>query len=284
MLTKSTRPSNVHSLTERLEAIEQKAKGRKGAPAKEKPPRRRNKPQSITLPEWPVSARGVPNAILRSALFAAVQGKDRRYMKREILASQKGIKIRFTGMQLDQSDLDVWEQALEIARKHPLGTRCEFTAHSFLKGLERSVGKQNHDWLKDALARLASALVEITVDTHTYFGTLIDEGARDEVTGEYVLEINPKLQALYEAGYTYIDWRQRQALRGKPLALWLHGFLASHEEPFQLSVEYVQALSGSRNKQKADFQRKLKRALADLKDAGLIRAGSIEKGRVRVKK
>ena len=60
-------------------------------------------------------ARGVPNSVLRGALFAAVQGKNRVAMKAELLAVQKGMEIRFTGWQLDQSDLDVWEQALHLA-------------------------------------------------------------------------------------------------------------------------------------------------------------------------
>ena len=69
-------------------------------------------------PECPASlvarARraGVPNDILRSALFAAIQGKGREYFKHKLLASYDGVQIRYTGEQLDQSDLDVWEQAI----------------------------------------------------------------------------------------------------------------------------------------------------------------------------
>ena len=44
-------------------------------------------------------------------------------MKGELLAAQRGIEIRFMGMQLDQSDLDVWEQALHLARQQSLGSR-----------------------------------------------------------------------------------------------------------------------------------------------------------------
>ena len=37
--------------------------------------------------------------------------------------------------------------------------------------------------------------------------------------------------------WTQIDWEQRQRLRGKPLASWLHGFYASHAEPRALTAE-----------------------------------------------
>ena len=131
-----------------------------GKTVREHPHARPEKPQKaappagvVQLPLWPEVKRGVPNAVLRGALFAAVQGKGRIAMERELLAVQKGIEIRFTGWQLTQSDLEVWEQALHLARQHPPGTRCDFTARGFLKALGRRT--QNHEWLKGALARLA---------------------------------------------------------------------------------------------------------------------------------
>ena len=135
----------------------------------------------IQLPLWPEPKRGAPNAVLRGALFAAIQGKGRQYMlRKELVSTQDGVTIRYTGAQLDQADLDVWEQALHLARTQALGTECYFTAHGFLKALGRATGKQNHEWLKAAFARLAATAVEITSGRRTYFGSLIDGGVRDE--------------------------------------------------------------------------------------------------------
>src|SRR3974390_1077579 len=53
------------------------------------------------LPLWPEPARGIPNPVLRGALFAAVQGKNRAVFQREFLACRKGLQIRFTGIQLE---------------------------------------------------------------------------------------------------------------------------------------------------------------------------------------
>ena len=222
---------------------------------KKRQKRQPQKPKSagiVQLPLWPQPVRGVPNSALRGALFAAIQGKDRQYMKRELLAVQQGMEIRFTGMQLDQSDLDVWEQALHLARMHPLGTCCEFTAHAFLKALGRSTGKPMHEWLKDTFARLGGCFVEITHNRLTYGGNLL-ELYRDEDSGRYRLEVNPKIVALYSAGWTAIDWQQRQQLRRKPLALWLHGFYASHAEPYPMRVEKLMQLSGSRNQARRSY-------------------------------
>ena len=133
----------------------------------------------ISLPQWATNKRGAPHAALRSALFAAIQGKTRRAMQRELLATPAGLKIRFTGWQLDQADLDVWEQLLHVARPHPLGTRCQFVAHDLLKALGRSTGRANHEWLKGAIARLTGCAVELTQGQWTYGGSLT-EFYRDE--------------------------------------------------------------------------------------------------------
>ncbi len=82
---------------------------------------KRSKNNVYQLPLWPEPVRGTPNAFLRSALFPAIQGKTRQALKRSVIASQKDITIRYTGFQLDQSDMDVWEQSVHLARQHPLG-------------------------------------------------------------------------------------------------------------------------------------------------------------------
>ena len=270
----STRKADVHPAAARLAALaetaEQLAAQEPRGPAK-----------VIQLPLWPEAKRGAPNTVLRGALFAAVH-KDRQYMDRELLAAQRGITIRFTGKQLDQADLDVWEQALHLARTQALGARCRFTEKGFLKALGRSAGKSGRDWLRSAFARLGASLVEISDGRRTYGGTLL-EFYRDEDTGRTVLEINPKLAPFFgRSQWTQIDWAQRQRLRGKPLALWLHGFYASHAQPYPLSVEYLHKLSGSQTKQLKHFKQNLVRALRDLEAGGAIRGFTIQDDRVHV--
>ena len=224
----------------------------------------------VSLPQWAEAKRGVPHAALRSALFAAIQGPKRRALERELLATPGGLEIRFTGWQLNQSDLDVWEQLLHVARLHPLGARCEFTAHHFLRELGRSWSHQNHDWLKRALSRLSASDVEITQGQHTYHGSLIIEGVRDQVSGRYIVEVNPKLATLFQAGWTALDEEQRRLLRRKPLAQWLHGYLASHAAPFPVTVEYLHRMSGSNTKQIWKFKQNLVAALKTLEGIGVI--------------
>jgi hypothetical protein len=229
------------------------------------------KPQAkiVQLPLWPEPTRGTPNSFLRGALFAAIHGKERYGLQRQVLASQKGSTIRFTGIQLDQSDLDVWEQAAQLARPHPLGNVCHFHIHAFLKALRRNTGKSDHEWLKYAFARLAGCCVEITEGRYTYGGAML-EFRRDEVAGVYIVRLNPTILNLYNAGWTAIDWDIRHKLRRKPLALWLHGWLSSNAKNYPVKVETLHRLSGSRNAQKAGFKRHLAKALDDLQAVGAI--------------
>ena len=246
--------------------------------------RRRPAPAKvIQLPLWPEAKRGAPNAVLRGALFAAIQGKGRVALDRATLGAQDGVTIRYTGWQLTQSDLDVWEQALHLARTQALGTECHFTERGFLKALGRQPGGQNVDWLRSAFARLAGAVVELTQGGRTYGGTLL-EFYREEDTGRTVLEINPKLAPFFgRSQWTQIDWEQRQRLRGKPLALWLHGFYASHAAPHALTVEYLHKLSGSQTKQIRYFKKNLTQALRDLQAAGALKAFKIQGDLVHVR-
>ena len=269
----NTRKADVHPAVARLAALADRA-------AQEPEPRGLAK--VIQLPLWPEAKRGAPNAALRSALFAAIQGKGRRYLEGELLAAQDGITIRYTGARLDQSDLDVWEQALHLARTQALGSRCYFTAHGFLRALGRRTSGTDQEWLKSVFRRLTATAVELSDGRLTYGGSLM-EFYRDEETGRTVLEINPKLAPFFGwTQWTQIDWAQRQQLRGKPLALWLHGFYASHAAPYPLTVAYLHKLCGSQTKRLRKFKENLGRALWDLQATGAIKAWEIVGDLVRV--
>lgn len=86
------------------------------------------------LPPWPSAVRGVPNSLLRSALFGAIKRGKRAYQQGVKKASVEGVTVIHTGPQLDQADLDVWQHCLHLARAEGLGTRIQFSAGSFFEG------------------------------------------------------------------------------------------------------------------------------------------------------
>jgi hypothetical protein len=221
----------------------------------------------LTLPFAGDGICVIPNSALRSALFGAIKRGKRKTMFREKLASSSGVSVVFSGFRLDQADLDVWQRALHISRES-LGQQIRFTSGSFLTAIGRNTSGASHEWLKDSLTRLQSAVVEITDGSKTFSGQLIHNYYIDEITKECVIELNPKLANLFSSdGWTGLDWEQRKALIGKPLALWLHGFYSTHSKPFDYKIETLHKLCGSEVKELFHFKAKLKDALVSLSEA-----------------
>lgn len=252
--------------------------------------RKKSKPTKVeplaTLPHWPAGIRGTPNACLRSALFAGVQGNERiAYKKRTLLAAVDGIEVRYLGVQLNQSDLDVWMQIVHLSRQQLPGFSVSFSAYGLLTALGRGNGKSQHEWLKESMARLGGAFVEITFQGRDTFG---EKGFlryhRDEVTQRYVVELTESMLRLFEEGYTYIEFEQRRKLRKHPLALWLHGFISSHAAPYPLKIQTLYQLSGSTTQNIRDFKLRLRRALTTLVTIGTLESFEIQHDIVKVKK
>uniref|UniRef100_E6PJH0 TrfA protein n=1 Tax=mine drainage metagenome TaxID=410659 RepID=E6PJH0_9ZZZZ len=238
--------------------------------------REREASQAIQLPLWPEPKRGTPNSFIRSALFAAIQSKDRVFLKEATLASQQGIAVKFTGEQLNQEDLTVWETLAHLARQHPLGQICEFTAHGLLKSLGMHTGLSQHKQLHSTIIRLTACAVQITHDGKTYFGPLVKSGLKDELTSHYRIELNRELIRLFgDNQWTALDWQQRQQLRGKHLSQALHAFYSSHKCPFPVKLDTLRGYVGSKNQQKAGFKAKLRSALDELVDLGFLSAYEI---------
>ena len=217
------------------------------------------------LPPWPSAVRGVPNSLLRSALFGAIKRGKRAYQDRIKKASVEGVTVIHTGPQLDQADLDVWQHCLHLARAEGLGTRIQFSAGSFLKAIERGAGGKDIEWLKNAFRRLSSSVVEVSDGKRAYFGPMLIGGARDDETGQYVIEMNLKIVSLFGTdGWTGVEFEVRRALKKQPLAQWLHQFYSSHARPFGFKVETIHRLCGSENASIKGFKQELRHALERL--------------------
>jgi TrfA protein len=239
----------------------------------------------IYLPTWRKDRRGSPNSFLRSALFAAIQSKDRLDLKKAEIFSQQGITVTYTGQQLNQEDLTVWMALVDLMKGDPLGKQCNFTAHSILKYLGLGTGGSAHERLNDAVLRMTACAVVIKTDRQTYGGSLIHDFAIDEKTKHYKVTLNRHLIKLFsDNDWTAVNWEQRKQLRHKPLCQKLHDYYSSHEQPLPIGIEFLSDITGSVNKQKADFKRKVKTALEELVKIGFLKGYSIEGDIVKVER
>src|SRR5215831_10356364 len=98
----------------------------------------REKSKEYQLAFWADPQRGIPNEFTRSALFAAVPLNKATYVEDETIFSQKGFTITYTGKQLTQSDLDVFEGVMHLARGMQENNQLRFRAGQLLKHIGRA--------------------------------------------------------------------------------------------------------------------------------------------------
>lgn len=219
----------------------------------------------VLLPFCSDAYRSVPNGFLRSALFAAAAKGRRRFIDGEQLAAVDGIEIRYTGQRLDQGDLDVWESVLHAVRLQDLGSQCRITSYGLLKLMGKTDTGKNRATLNKRITRLVASALTIMQGRYSYIGSLLSFAAKDEKTQEWVIRLDAKLRALFEADqFTQVEWAVRHKLDGKPMAQWLHGFYASHAAPFAMRMETLLRLSGAENENPRSANQKLRKALDEV--------------------
>lgn len=229
----------------------------------------------IQLPLFHKEAPAAPNAVLRSALFPAIHSKDRRFLNNELIASVDGIEVKLKGEQLNQDDLEVLLGVEDLAREQPDTLTCQTSERGLLKLLGRVSGQTNEKALNESLVRLEQP-VTVKLGRFSYSGGFVQHVYKDDVTKRYVIQLNPRLGALLRSGWTALDLETRRQLGGKPLALWLQAFYATHDKPYPYKVETLRELSGSRTGQLFKFRQNLKKALTDWQATGDIQGWKID--------
>jgi TrfA protein len=221
---------------------------------------------------WPENRRAMPTSLVRSALFAAIHGKDATYIDGVEIASINDLSIKYTGQRLTQVHADVWEGVMHLARGAQEAQKVSFRAKAFLRLIGRHTGKSQREELKSLFRQLTATCVEVhdTKNNRHFFGSLLPQGADKDENDDtlYVVEINRHLARLFDRGFSTVDWEQRKRLRAKPLSLWLQHHFAAFDKP--ISVAELHRLSGSTSKTLFHFRANLKAALTELKAVGVL--------------
>lgn len=201
--------------------------------------------------KWYPCEFGLPNFILRSCLFRALQRNRRECVSQLEVNSLHRIKFLVTGPTLNQSDLDVLIGFIQLAKLQNFARIIKFNERTFLRLIDRGgkggkVGKSDRDWLRKTIFRLASTIINFINGSNEYAGALIVEYIRDSVGGCYVVSLNPHFFEFYGLdNWTKLNADVRNSLRGHPLAQFLYGFFYSNACTFPLSVQKLHDISGS---------------------------------------
>jgi hypothetical protein len=249
-------------------------------------------PKSLDVPAtqfplWPEEQRRIPNCFLRTSLFRATRRLKESigFINKQLsqLPTNPAVKIFFRGEHLDQGDLEVYEVCLSYARLTNLGDDIHFTSYEILKKLGRLPNGREYKRLDESIMRLTGGIVKVQINNIEFFGNLLYGGCRNLDTGDYVIQINPKLQRLYQKGWTAINLEQRKLLVKHPLAQWLHNYYSSLPPGTKIAnVLTLYERSGVSKMPIPEFRRSLKKALQKLKDIDFINDFSVVKDDVTV--
>ena len=194
---------------------------------------------------WPEAERGIPNELVRSAVFSAKNRKERREVYGAstplIVPVIGGGEIVYIGEELRQDDETVWMQLVHLA-KESRSEWVSFTSLSFLKAVNWPIKGTSYTRLLTSIRRLKTSGLEV------YSGRF-DKGVSTALITNYeysknestpwkvhVFNKDDQLFFLFDKLYSRVDWQIRLNLP-EGVATWLHGFFSSHKEPYDHKIE-----------------------------------------------
>jgi hypothetical protein len=194
---------------------------------------------------WPEAERGLPNELVRSAVFSAKNRRERREVYGAsaplIVPVIGGGEIIYIGEELRQDDETVWMQLVHLA-KESRSEWVSFTPYGFLKAINWPIKGASYTRLLTSIRRLKTSGLEV------YSGRF-DKGVSTALITNYeyskkedtpwkvhVFNKNDQLFFLFDKLYSRVDWQTRLALP-EGVSTWLHGFFSSHREPYDHKIE-----------------------------------------------
>lgn len=199
----------------------------------------------------------MPNSLARSMLFSSVPSnvKRRQYTEETLIASWPDVDLyQRAGIQMSQSEASVWMELLRMtmacAAPGPTDQRkvkVQFTASELLRALGRDTGGSDKKDLLKTISRLGKALLRVKIGGSVRFTGKLLSFASDQPSADhrYEVQMNMALASLFAGGWAFIDLRQRQALKGNPLAQWLHAHYSTHsKKPLRIGHRKLQELCG----------------------------------------
>ena len=241
--------------------------------------------EMVYLPSWQETAYGLPNALLRSALFAVatLDGDDRKKAVFDLpILAQGDVVLKLTGLRLIDYDRQVLAAVLSAYKDLPLSkdaesgwVRLSFWQFAGLMGL--SYGLKVHLAIRESLIRLNAAHLRLRVNRRDVplprlVEVAFDDGYEELATDPRKLKGSDLIALRVPEGMAELFgptcWTAVSTLaltEYAGLARWLTSFFSTHSGPHPLELKDLYALSGSECGLR-EFRRRLKNALAKLEE------------------
>jgi hypothetical protein len=253
-------------------------------------------PQHLFLPGLADFMRAMPNHIARSSLFAPVARGRKRIHKDTVLVSRADAVIKFWGEQLDESQADVWMQAMHEASRRPLGEPVVIKRAEFLRSIGRQTGNYEYKWLNRTMQTLTFAMLVIEVRSKDGKPKLsvgknralhmIEGFDFDDEAGAYTLRVDPRWRVMFgNREFALIDWEKRKRFGARQdMAKALQRLAATSDEGIQrYALDWLKEKLEYTGRMR-DFLDALGHAMRELERLEIIAGGLIEvstKGRTQ---
>lgn len=241
------------------------------------------------LAPTPANKRSIPNDIARSSLFVAkAKGTPRTIIKRQTMFHlHKDISIVYTGEELRADDDEiVWMEILNISQTVKLGDPFEFNIVDLIKSIGWSRNGHYYEKIRQCLSRLKAT--EVLFNNAKQYGvsgsfSLIQKydviNDDQAIPTHYRMYLDPEIVLLFASkNYSLHEWEIYRKL--SPVARRLADYTQSHRSPNPLDISDFHSLCGSDNANLRSWSQTVKKAVAEISEAGIILNGSIKSNRI----
>ena len=242
--------------------------------------------KDVFLPSWREFSFGLPNALIRSALFsvAPVSEQDKNITLLNVpIAVQGDTVLKLTGNRLHDYDRQVFAAALSYyAEDRPLSdgdasawVRVSFW--QFAQALRVTYGRSVHIAIRNSLVRLNAAHLRIRVNRREVpmphlIEVAFEDGSVDKTSTEAHIKCSDLIAFRVPEGMAELfgpsSWTAVPAAaltEYSGLTRWLASFYSTHAGPYSLKISDLYCYSGAECGL-IEFRRRLKKALLQLQE------------------
>lgn len=239
--------------------------------------------QDVLLPSWTDAAVALPNALLRSSLFAA-SASSQGFVSDARLAVQGDVTLIFTGERLTSYDRRTFAACLDHYREDtPLssegrGKWVRTTYWAFAAAMGVAYGANVHRAIRASLIRLNAANLRVrvkgrSVPLRRMVQVAFDEGIMETSSPDDALRGSDAIVFRIDETMAHLfgpaDWTAvpKYMLANRTgLASWIAAYYSTHKAPYALEFSNLYDWSGV-TCTKAEFRRLLQSALRTLQAA-----------------
>lgn len=230
--------------------------------------------------------RHLPNDYARASLFTVRNKREPRktLIQEKLFHYNEYISLLYTGIELRAEDDElIWLQILHYGQKTPLGEPFGFSIRDLVRDIGWAKNGRNYNRARESISRLkATELLARNAKAYGYSGaiSLISNYTTlndlDGLPLDYQVTIDRNLIVLF-AGNTFTShtWLNYRDL--SPVARRLADYVASHENPFPLSLDRFRGICGSFTVSVTSWRQTVKKACKELVETKIIKTAFLDK-------